>query len=238
MADFIKARWENVIMANYAIDPEILMPYLPKGVELDEYNGNAYLSLVGFTCRDTRLFNIPLPFIGSMEAVNLRFYVKRTVNDEVRRGVVFINEVIPNSLVALTANLIYKERFKVRRTKRNIRVDQAEKKVVYKWRVNKKWNRICAQAMAEGVCIRDNSFEEFICEHYYGFSCVNKKCSMEYKVEHPRWNIHYVKDFDIHCNFQKLYGDQFRTLDKISPHSVMMAEGSDVSVNWRRHIFK
>jgi uncharacterized protein YqjF (DUF2071 family) len=46
--DFLKARWENVIMANYAIDPEILMPYLPKGVELDEYDGNAYLSLVGF----------------------------------------------------------------------------------------------------------------------------------------------------------------------------------------------
>ena len=35
MGTFLKANWENIIMANYAIDPEILKPYLPKGVELD-----------------------------------------------------------------------------------------------------------------------------------------------------------------------------------------------------------
>lgn len=46
--NFLSARWENLIMANYAIDPDILNPYLPKGVELDFYEGNAYVSLVGF----------------------------------------------------------------------------------------------------------------------------------------------------------------------------------------------
>jgi uncharacterized protein YqjF (DUF2071 family) len=34
MTIFLKAQWENIIMANYEIDPEILLPYLPKGVEL------------------------------------------------------------------------------------------------------------------------------------------------------------------------------------------------------------
>jgi uncharacterized protein len=48
MAIFLKAKWENIIMANYAMEPAILIPYLPKGVELDLYNGKAYVSLVGF----------------------------------------------------------------------------------------------------------------------------------------------------------------------------------------------
>ncbi len=48
MAIFLKAQWENIIMANYAVSPELLQPYLPKGVSLDLYNNKAYVSLVGF----------------------------------------------------------------------------------------------------------------------------------------------------------------------------------------------
>ena len=61
MAIFLKANWENIIMANYPIDPKILEPFLPKGVEHDLFNGKAYISLVGFMFKKTKLFNIPIP---------------------------------------------------------------------------------------------------------------------------------------------------------------------------------
>lgn len=35
MNTFLTARWENLIMANYEVNPDVLLPYLPKGVELD-----------------------------------------------------------------------------------------------------------------------------------------------------------------------------------------------------------
>ena len=92
---FLRARWENLIMANYSIDPLILMPYLPTGLELDDYNGKTYVSLVGFMFKRSRIFNIPIPLMGTFEEVNLRFYVKRKVGDTYRRGVVFINETVP-----------------------------------------------------------------------------------------------------------------------------------------------
>lgn len=38
MDTFLSARWENLIMANYAVNAEVLKPYLPKGVELDFYD--------------------------------------------------------------------------------------------------------------------------------------------------------------------------------------------------------
>jgi uncharacterized protein YqjF (DUF2071 family) len=41
---FLKTNWENIIMANYEIDPAILIPFLPKGVELDLY-GKTYMKV-------------------------------------------------------------------------------------------------------------------------------------------------------------------------------------------------
>jgi uncharacterized protein YqjF (DUF2071 family) len=61
-------------MANY--DPAILIPFLPKGVELDLYEG-VYVSLVGFMFKKTKLFNVPIPHFGTFEEINLRFYVVR-----------------------------------------------------------------------------------------------------------------------------------------------------------------
>lgn len=60
--NFLSARWENLIMANYAIIPEVLKPYLPNVVELDFYNNKTYVSLVGFMFKQTSLFNIPIPW--------------------------------------------------------------------------------------------------------------------------------------------------------------------------------
>ena len=34
---FLVANWENLIMANYEMNPSVLEQYLPKGVELDFY---------------------------------------------------------------------------------------------------------------------------------------------------------------------------------------------------------
>ena len=111
MKTFLKAQWQNLIMANYAIDAKYLLPYLPAGVELDTYEGQTYVSLVGFLFKDTKLFNVPIPFLGTFEEVNLRFYVVRKVGNELRRGVVFINETVPNKTVAWVANKLYKEHY-------------------------------------------------------------------------------------------------------------------------------
>ncbi len=73
MKTFLTAKWQNLIMANYEIEPSLLLPYLPKGVELDYFNGKTYVSLVGFLFKDSSIFKIPIPFLGTFEEINLRF---------------------------------------------------------------------------------------------------------------------------------------------------------------------
>ena len=128
-------------MANYEIEPSILEPYLPKGVELDFFNNKTYVSLVGFMFKKTRLFGVPIPFFGSFEEINLRFYVRKVENRKIKKGVVFINETVPFKIVALLANKLYKEHYISIPTKNTISIEE-NKHITYEWKVNNKWNSI------------------------------------------------------------------------------------------------
>jgi hypothetical protein len=235
MSTFLNAKWRNLIMANYEIDAALLMPYLPKGVELDYYQGKCYVSLVGFLFENTRIFKIPIPFLGNFEEVNLRFYVVRKEAMVIKRGVVFINETVPNKIVAFIANKLYKEHYTAIPTKYNWQIDQVQKQIQYQWKVNKTWNSIKVNASTEKEKMKSGSFEEFIFEHYYGYTKVNENKSLEYKVEHPRWEINQIKDYQINCDFATFYGASFNVLNHAKPDSVMLAEGSDVRIKWKRN---
>jgi len=70
---FLSAKWNNLIMLNYEVDPDILKPHLPPFTELDLWQGKALVSMVGFLFRDTRVKGIRWPFHVNFEEVNLRF---------------------------------------------------------------------------------------------------------------------------------------------------------------------
>ena len=69
----ISANWNNIISANYIVDPKILKKHLPFGTELDYFNGDCYVSLVAFKYTKTRLNSISIPFHTSFEEFNLRY---------------------------------------------------------------------------------------------------------------------------------------------------------------------
>jgi len=234
---FLSARWENLIMANYAVPPEVLLPYLPKGVELDFYNDNTYVSIVGFMFKQTSLFNMPIPFLGTFEEINLRFYVKRIEKNTIKRGVVFINETVPYKIVAWLANKLYKEHYIAIPTKNYLANNESSKNIKYEWKVNNKWNHIAVNISHNTQHMLPNSLEEFIFEHYYGYTKINLALSQEYRVNHTRWAINKVIDYTLDCDFKSMYGNDFSFLSNKNPDSVIFSEGSPVTVNWKRTSF-
>ena len=237
MTTFLTAKWQNLIMANYEIDPSYLLPYLPKGIELDCFNGKAYISLVGFMFKDSRIFKTPIPFLGTFEEVNLRFYVIRKDRNEIKRGVVFINETVPNKTVAWVANILYKEHYIAIPTTHSWKINENNREIEYKWFVNNNWNSLKVVANLAKQKMQPNSIEEFIFEHYFGYTKVNANHSIEYKINHPSWEINEIQDYSVKCNFKDFYGDDFEVLNSTKPHSVMLAEGSRISVDWKRYRF-
>src|SRR5688572_20837157 len=87
---FLTARWGNLILANYAVDPALLRDYVPAGTELDTWQGGHLVSLVAFQFLDTRVCGMAIPGHRNFIEVNLRFYVRRHLKAGWRRGVVFI----------------------------------------------------------------------------------------------------------------------------------------------------
>ncbi len=232
--DFLNARWENLIMANYAVDPFVLLPFLPKGVELDTFNGKAFVSLVGFMFKDTRLFKMPIPLLGTFEEINLRFYVVRKEGNGWKRGVVFINETIPFKPVAWVANWLYKEHYISIPTKHTWNINDENKEIIYEWKVGADWNHIKVNASNNKLPMEEGSVEQYIFEHYYGYTKVDNNTTQEYRVNHPRWETNKINAYEINCDFGKMYGKEFEFLNNEQPDNVIMAEGSEVSVKWKR----
>jgi uncharacterized protein YqjF (DUF2071 family) len=233
---FLKASWENLIMANYEVEPAILQPYLPNGVELDFYNHKTYVSLVGFMFKKTSLFGVPIPFFGSFEEINLRFYVRKVEEKKVKKGVVFINETVPFKIVALLANKLYKEHYISIPTKNTIDISEY-KHINYEWKMKDKWNSITVQSETNKYKIEPASIEEYIFERYFGFTKLSPSKTQEYVIHHPKWMTHKILYNNIDCDFGMMYGDAFSNLNNQLPSSILMAEGSQVSVNWKRNTF-
>ena len=228
---FLTAEWRNLVMANYAINPTILKDYVPSNTELDFWEGKCYVSLVGFMFRQVRIRGIKIPFHVNFPEVNLRFYVRYKKDNEWRRGVVFISEIVPKPTIVFIANQLFREKYKALPMKHILEDDkQGNLKVEYAWRNKKRWNSIGVKAEAKTVSMVKGSKEEFILEHYWGYTLINSARTGEYQVQHPRWNIHQVSEYNVDCDFGALYGPAFSHLEKEAPTSVFLGEGSPIKV--------
>jgi uncharacterized protein len=92
---FLTAEWRKLAIANYLVSPKLLEKYIPSGTSLDLYQDKCFVSLVGFMFLNTKVLGLKIPFHENFEEVNLRFYVKRIDNNILKRGVVFIKEIVP-----------------------------------------------------------------------------------------------------------------------------------------------
>ena len=144
-------------MLNYAVDPGLLLPLVPSGTELDFFANRAYVSLVGFRFLDTRVLGVPIPFHRDFDEVNLRFYVRRNTGTEIRRGVVFIREIVPRRAIAAIARWVYNENYIALPMRHQI----TSKHVTYAWGKNCKLELTPA---GERFLPAEGSEEQFIAE--------------------------------------------------------------------------
>ncbi len=228
---FVRAEWRHLALLNYEVDPKILRPFVPRGTELDCWKDRTYVSMVGFLFLNTKIFGIGIPFHRNFEEVNLRFYVRRRVKEEWRRGVVFIRELVPRAAVALAARMLYNENYlAVPMSHRVEQVDGRTCSISYGWNFAGRENRLEVFAGTAPSEIPAGSEEEFITEHYWGYARQRDGGTLEYRVEHPRWRGRKASEAKLDCDAARLYGEKLAPFIKQTPFSAFLAEGSEVSV--------
>jgi uncharacterized protein len=229
---FLSAEWRDLVMLNYVVQPGLLNRYVPIGTTLDAFNGKTYVSLVGFRfCRTRLLGYVPVPFHVNFEEVNLRFYVRRKDGVGDRRGVVFIAEIVPRRAIAATARLLYGENYR-HAPMRHIREEIGGMKTVeFHWKVRGHWCRLWAQVEGVPEHPPDGSFQQFITEHYWGYSAQPAGGCIEYHVSHVPWQVWTTEAAGFAGDASALYGRELGTLLQRPPDTAFVADGSPVIVS-------
>jgi hypothetical protein len=233
---FLTARWEHLVLLNYTCPRELLEPLVPAGTELDTWDGETLVSLVGFMFVDTRLLGVPVPFHRTFEEVNLRFYVRRH-EAEFRRAVVFIRELVPRAAIAAIARLVYNEPYLAVPMGHALSLDADHGGTVrYGWSHCGADFEIAARAEGRAAPLVAGSAAEFITEHYWGYTRQRDGGTLEYLVEHPPWHVWTASDAWFTGPAASLYGAGFGEVLARAPRSAFIALGSPVLVHHGRRL--
>ncbi len=249
---FLTASWRYLAMLNFAVEPKILEPHLPAGTELDFFQGETCVSVVGFLFHDTVVLGLPIPWHRNFEEVNLRFYVRKKSADGWRRGVVFIRELVPKLAIAVTARVFYGEPYLALPMRSEAEENDGIVRAKYEWRRDKKWECLALNGHGAAQEIPEGSHQEFITEHYWGYTRRSSKFGLrsssddsprnsksglrtsEYRVEHQRWKFWPADSFEFKADVATLYGEKFIEPLKAKPVSAFIADGSSVQVFARK----
>jgi uncharacterized protein YqjF (DUF2071 family) len=230
--EFLTARWEYLVLLNYAVEESDLAALVPSGTTLDRWAGETLISLVGFHFADTRVRGWTIPHHRNFEEVNLRFNVRRLGSDgRMRRGVVFIRELVPRFAIATAARLIYNEPYISVPMHHRIVVEPERGGVVeYGWRYRQNDFALSARMTGPPESLVPGSEAEFITEHYWGYTAQRDGRTLEYEVRHPSWRVWVPVEIHFDGPAATLYGPRFGAILRSAPRSAFVAEGSDVTV--------
>lgn len=242
MSIFLTAEWRNLINLTYAVPPELLLPYLPKGVEIDTaLGGKAHVSLVAFDFLHTRLKGISVPFHINFPEINLRFYVRY----QGQLGVVFIREFVPKYCIALVAQRVYNEPY--RATSMTSITQQEAGGITVKHQLT--WagatHTIAATGRPFGQ-LPDGQYQlhtpaagtpdHYFKEHTWGFGTAHSGHTLCYRVDHPVWEIYKFGGYELALDFGAVYGPQWAFLSQATPDYALLAKGSAVRVHGARKL--
>ena len=226
---FLSAKWEHLLLANYAVDPKVLAPFVPAGTRIDEFEGRCFVSLVAFMFNYTRVLGLPIPGHISFEEVNLRFYVAPN-NDASKRAVTFIKEIVPRAAIPWIANNLFHENYVA------LPMDHENRSGsnAYSWK-DSRTNSVSGEISKPQALPAEGSLAEFITEHYWGYA-KGPRYSLEYRVEHPPWVGCQLENYQIDVDFGGTYGERFAFLSDSQPQNVLYARGSQVTVSFPRRL--
>jgi uncharacterized protein len=223
---FLSARWRNLGLVTYDVDPEMLRPLLPIGCELDLRGGSAFASFVMFDFLQTRVKGIRWPGHINFPEINLRFYV-RYGN---QRGVCFVRELVPRRLIAWIARTIYNEPYIATTMQSQVTKTSDAIQARHRFFFANRWHEATIIGQLSTTRPAADSVEHFFKEHEWGFGQSRRGLLRRYRVVHPEWDIYPNAQVTLNIDFAAVYGKPWAILNDRKPYSVVFAAGSEVAV--------
>jgi len=208
--------WNKALFLHWKVPHNALRKLVPKELNLDTFENEAYISLVAFTMQNTRPRNLPaLKFISDFDEINIRTYV----NNNNKPGVYFLSieaQKYLSVLIARNLSGLPYEKSKIHRTK-------SEYHSVH----SKKGFHFNTKFQVGETLAQKTERDKWLTERYCAYLDYNNVIG-RYDIHHKEWNI---QDVTLqHLSLQYTLGDITLTT---SPDFIHYSEGVKV-LAWKR----
>ena len=190
--------WRNVLFLHWPIKPRLIRPHLPPELEIDTFEGFAWMGIVAFTMKGIYFRGLPFSVVPSFPEVNVRTYVVY----KGKPGVFFLSLDVDD-----WASLnIAKRWYRLPYNPANIEVRTGENGAIQYKSVRKAGNPLAF----EGSCIPTNdtyfaesgTLDHWLTERYCFYTTRNGKDIYHGDIHHLPWPL---KKVDVHINQHTLF---------------------------------
>ncbi len=222
----LTARWSNLALLTFDVDPSLLEPWLPTDVEVDLVDGRALVSLIAFDFLDTRVRGRRIPGFVDFPEINFRTYVRQ--GD--RLGVVAIRELVPSPLAAAVGRLRFNEPFRSTPIESRTASMGDELVVEHRWRWKDRRYFLRMTADQNSAPASADAPAHHLLGRRWAYGKSRRGQPNALRVEHPEWALRRVRTLDFDVDYGDLYGPEWAVLNGRQPAMTHLAVGSAVSI--------
>ena len=180
----LSQEWRNLAFLHWIVDESKLKQYIPHGLEIDTFEGNAYIGLVPFKMTKVRPRGLPsVPIISNFPEFNIRTYV---VKDGIP-GVLFLTLEAKSLITCFHAPRAYGLPYNY--AKGFVRLDNTS----LKWHSSRNYGRLTLTGettpFGEKQQAKSGSLEEFLFERYCLYT-EHKNCLKRAYTYHKKWSFY------------------------------------------------
>jgi uncharacterized protein YqjF (DUF2071 family) len=183
----VTQQWHEVLFAHWPIDLKVLRPHVPMGLEIDTFDGQAWLAVVPFRMEGVRLRFAPgVPGTSSFPELNVRTYVKHGS----KPGVWFLSLDASNALAVSVARAWFHLPYylaKMRSEQRGGWIEYASERT-HRGATAARWKGRY-RGVGQEFRAKPGTLEYFLLERYCLYSAKPSGELLRAEIHHPPWDL-------------------------------------------------
>ncbi len=199
----MRMRWHRLLFAHWAMEPAALRPLVPEPLELDTFDGRAYLGVIPFTMSNVRPRCSPrLGRWSAFAELNVRTYVR--VGE--KPGVYFFSLDIPRRVPVHAARAVYRLAYYLAKMRVDVADDGAVRYASRRLAADHRPRvlrhlphpvdasaeaafRATYRAVGPPAYAEPGSFEHFVTERYCLYTVTRRGQGLRGEIHHAPWPL-------------------------------------------------
>ncbi|MCX6540799.1 MAG: DUF2071 domain-containing protein [Actinobacteria bacterium] len=217
----MKQQWRDLAYLHFPYDPADVARLLPAGLDVDTFDGVAWVGLIPFSMKGVGVPGLPpVPYLGSFPEINVRTYVVRNGIP----GVWFFSLDVNRMLPALVARAAYRLPYCWGHASNTLHDDVLSTRVRRRWPHRGADTEITVQVGEE--ISEQSEFEVFLTARWGLYSRSYGRGLMYAPVDHPRWSLYRAKIIGLNDTLVRAAG----LPESVGPPHCMFSPGVPVRI--------